>query len=66
MFGGRSKTIYGILAFVYALVCADLLYFLLRGDGNAASGVLALIFGGAAFLCVRAIRRPAPDSQPRL
>jgi hypothetical protein len=66
MFGSRSKPIYVILAFVYGLVCADLLYFLLRGDGNVASGVLALIFGGATFLCIRSIRRPAPDSQPRL
>jgi len=66
MFGGRSKTLYYILAIVYGLVCADLLYFLVRGDGNVASGVLALIFGGGAFLCVRSGRRPAADSQPRL
>jgi len=66
MFGGRSKTLYFILAFVYGLVCADLVYFLLRGDGNVASGVLAVIFAGATFLCIRSIRRPAPDSQPRL
>ena len=66
MFGGRSKVLYVILAIVYGLVCADLVYFLLRGDGNAASGVLALVFGGATVLCIRSARRPAPDSQPRL
>jgi hypothetical protein len=66
MFGSRSKTLYYILAFVYGLVCIDLLYFLIRGDGTVVTGVLAIIFGGGAFLCIRSARRPAADSQPRL
>jgi len=66
MFGGRSKRLYVILAIVYGLVFADLVYFLVRGEGNLASGVLAVIFGGATFLCIRSIRRPVADSQPRL
>ena len=65
MFGQRSKTLYVILTIVYGLVAADLLYFLARGKGNAATAVLALVFGGGAFLCARSARRPAPDSQPR-
>ena len=66
MLGGRSKTLYYILAFVYGLVCLDLLFYLVRGDGNVVTGVLALVFGGGAFLCLRSARRPAPDSQPRI
>jgi len=64
---GRSKGLYIVLAIIYGLVAADLLLVLFRGDGSGLAAVMVVVFGGAAFLCIRTARRPssAVGSQPR-